>query len=315
MGNLLTNILAPRKAADKAREARRNLAIAMYCGRNGAGKTLCMIYDTIPDLEAGTKVLSTVRLIDYNDPRPCEDDECLSELHGQEGHLAAHPSYIPLISWHQVLEFENGVILLDEITGIADSSEGSSIPSAVNNLFAQLRRRNVVVRITGLSFIRANKRIREAVIGVIRCQSFMPVEAFDNDGNLLAWKRRRLSVMTTYDAQTLPVDDHTENAYEKADKLNKSRVWIPDSPATKVYDTYAQVLRVGHVSDAGRCVYCDGQRRVQECKCSDYVALKAEGREARSARAVPEHRSSRSASRTVSETHSETDCSCDSHAA
>lgn len=285
--------LAGDKQSENGRARRRAFPIHMYTGRNGAGKSLAAVYDTLPDLDAGLPVLSTVRLLDFRNPRPCEDDSCSDLMHGRPGHMAAHPCYRPFTSWVQLLEWSRGPVLMDEITGVADSNESAAMPAAAANKLAQLRRDDCSVRITGLNFIRANKRIREAVNAVTRCQSFMPVTVTNDDGTERLWRARRLAVWRTYDAQSLPIDDHTDSAYDHADLMVKARHWVPGSLALSAYDTYAPVLMVGSVTDSGRCAYCAGTRRPQECSCQDYQAEKAVrkgvGAQARSG----EHRPSR----------------------
>lgn len=276
-------------ATDRARKMRRGFAIHFYGGKNGGSKSAALVFDTLPDLDAGTPVLSTVRLLDYRNPRPCDDPGCPDEVGHLKGHLAAHPAYVPFLDWHQLLEWERGPILMDEITGVADSNEGAALPAAVGNKLAQLRRADVTVRITGLNFIRANKRIREAVTAITRCSASWGVIAKADDGSERVWKQNRWASWRTYDAQSLPLDDHTEAAYEKAELLTSAHHWLPTSPAIRAYDTYAPVLTVGHVSEHGRCVKCDGNRRVQECQCPDYVERKAV-RPGRSARTESEHR-------------------------
>lgn len=257
--------------ANRARNVRRGYPIHMYVGKNGGGKSAMMVWDTLPDLKSGRPVLSTVRLLDFENPRLCDDLACDCEKTDEKRHAAAHPGYIPFRRWKQLVEFRDGVVLMDEITGVADSNEGSSMPAPVANKLAQLRRVDVTVRLTGLSFVRASKRIREAVVAVTRCQSMFPITAVADDGTERVWRQRRLCLSRTYDAQSLPVDDITEAAFEKADLLAKSRLWLPDSPAIRAYDTYDSVSRVGAVSDAGLCLDCDGTRRRSECSCSEYV--------------------------------------------
>jgi hypothetical protein len=279
--------LASDKGAERARARRRAWPIHMYVGRNGSGKTLAAVYDTLPDLDASRPVLSTVRLLDFRNPRPCDDLACDDLMHGLPGHQAAHPSYIPFRTWPQLLDFKGGAVLMDEVTGVADSHEGAAMPSAVANKLAQLRRDECMLRITALGWIRANKRIREATNAVTRCQSFLPVTLRDPiSGDDRIWRPRRLAVWRTYDAQSLPVDDHTDSAYESADLLVKGRYWIPDSVASRAYDTFAPVNIVGSVSDAGRCAHCGGTRRALECNCPDYVDRKASRRGA-GAQAAP----------------------------
>lgn len=55
----------------KGRMARRAFPIHAYCGPNGTGKSMVMCYDTMTSLEWGRPVLSTVRLLDYKNPREC----------------------------------------------------------------------------------------------------------------------------------------------------------------------------------------------------------------------------------------------------
>lgn len=274
-------ILAGDKQSEAARAVRRAYAISFYSGRNGSGKSVCAVYDTLPDLDAGKSVLSTVRLLDYRDPRPCDDGSCRDVMHGHPSHMAAHPGYVPFTAWTQLLDWRDGPVIMDEITGVADSNEGASMPSAVANKLAQLRRDEVVLRITGLNFIRANKRIREATNAVTVCRSTFAVKAYAEDGSEKVWRQRRLAFWTTYDAQSLPVEkDATATAYENADIFTKGRHWIPTSPAIRAYDTLAPVSTVGTVSDSGRCAHCDGVRRAQECSCADYQHAKAERRSA-----------------------------------
>lgn len=274
---LLSMLGGNDRAAERARARRRAFPIHMYVGRNGSGKTLAMVYDTLPDLDAGRPVLSTVRLLDWRNPRPCElpAHQCEDVEHGIWGHMQAHPCYVPFRSWPQLLDFRGGAVLMDEVTGVADSHESAAMPAAVGNKLAQLRRDECTVRVTALNWIRANKRLREATVALTRCQSFLPVTVRDpGSGEDRVWRQRRLAVWRTYDAQTLPLDDHTEHAYDQAEMLVKSRHWIPGSQAAVAYDTYAQVLTIGTVSDAGRCAHCGGTRRAQECSCSDYIDAK-----------------------------------------
>lgn len=273
-------LLAGDKQSEAARRRRRAYPIHFYVGRNGAAKTLCAVYDTLPDLDAGLSVLSTVRLLDFRNPRACDDAACSDLMHGTRGHMAAHPGYVPFTTWPQLLAWKDGAVIMDEITGVADSNESAALPTAAGNHLAQLRRGDCAVRITGLNFVRANKRIREAVNAVTRCQSSLPVTVYREDGSAKLWRARRLAKWVTYDAQSLPMDDITDAAYEKADVLVRGRHWIPTSLAIAAYDTYAPVLHVGTVSESGRCAYCGGTRRAPECSCADYQGAKSERRNA-----------------------------------
>jgi hypothetical protein len=265
-------ILAGNKQSEQARGVRRMYPIHFYSGRNGSGKSLAAVYDTLPTLEAGRRVLSTVRILDWQNPRPCEFEtfaECGDVMH--PNHLAAHPLYERFAKWEQLLDFHGGDVVMDEITGVADSAEWAALPSAVRNKLPQLRRHDIAVRITGLAWMRATKSLRESVNAVTVCRSSMPARR--NEDNKL-WRPRRMAHWKTYDAQSLPVDDHTKTAYANADLIVKARHWIPSSVAIHCYDTLAPVAVVGSVTDAGRCAYCGGTRRAAECSCADYQAVR-----------------------------------------
>lgn len=268
-------LLAADGQARRGRSRRRAYPIHFYAGRNGSGKSHAMVYDTLPDLDAGKPCLSTVRVLDYRNLRPCDDLACECDKADEGRHQAAHPCYIPFTAWRQLLEFETGVILMDEITGVMDSNDGASMPGAVGNHLAQLRRGDLAVRMTGLSFIRANKRIREAANAITTCKGFLPVTVQDTAGVDKIWRQRRLSMLTSYDAETLPLDDITPTAFEKATKVGRARFWLPTSVGITAYDSLAKVTVVGSVTDAGRCAFCAGRRSAQECVCEDYQAEKA----------------------------------------
>jgi len=281
--------LARTKQSEAARARRCAYPIHFYVGRNGSGKTLAAVYDTLPSLDAGLPVLSTVRILDFRNPRPCDDPRC-SDLEHDFGHMAAHPLYVPFTIWPQLLDWKRGTVIMDEITGVADSNEGAALPAAAANTLAQLRRVDMAVRITGLNFVRANKRIRESVSAVTRCQSSLPVTAYHEDGSAKLWRTRRMAKWVTYDAQSLPMDDITDAAYLKADKLVSGRHWIPTSLTLKAYDTFSPVLSVGTVTDSGRCAFCGGNRRAPECSCLDYQQAKHERKGAGAQTRSGEHR-------------------------
>jgi hypothetical protein len=289
------------RIADMAREVRRGYGVHFYSGRNGSGKSHRMVDDTIPDLDAGMMVLSTVRLHDYRDPRPCEDPECWCDKENPGRHLHAHPGYVRWTEWAQLLELGKrgrpAVVLADEITGVADSAETARMPNMVANELAQLRRADVVIRLTGLNYVRANKRIREATNAVTRCHSDFPVSAFYPDGSPRQHRQRRLTIAKTYDAETIPIDAPTEASFEAADLVVRSAHWIPGSVAASAYDTFDSVDRIGYVTDAGQCAYCGGTRTAPQCSCDDYVSRRSSGRTDRSARSAEDRPHRRSARR------------------
>lgn len=293
-------ILAPTKADQKARARRRLHGISMFVGRNGSAKSACMVYDTMPTLDAGRPALSTVRLLDWNNPRPCEGwqttvtnwvevetdedvifrpiygrEDCTASSHGRRSHLQAHPLYVPFSSWDQLLSWRFGDVLMDEVTGVADSNDNTGLPGPVRNFIAQMRREDVALRITGISWMRAAKQLREVVTAVTRCRTILPVpQSSDMSIEQRIWRPRRLAIWRTYAADTLPIDDITDNAWKEGTMIASARHWIPTSPAITAYNTYDKVLSVGTVTDAGTCAVCAGRRTRPECECEDYLARK-----------------------------------------
>lgn len=281
--------LAPDKQALAARRVRRAYPIHVYVGKNGSGKSLTAIYDTLPTLEAGRPVLSTVRLIDYRDLRTCDGwDYGPEQIYGEAptrcpivhpitgdhipDHDQSHPGYLRFTNWRQLLDFENGDVIMDEITGVADSAEHAGMPPEVRNKLPQLRRADIALRITGLSWARLNKRLREAAQAVTRCRGVLPVPANSEFGKDRVFRPKRMSLAGTYDTADLPVDDISEHAFKEAKTVRKGRLWIPDTVAIKAYNTYGGVDSVGWVDLAGTCGYCGGSRSRPKCACPDYVA-------------------------------------------
>lgn len=255
---------------EDARARRRDAAVIFYAGRNGSGKSGCMVYDTLPDLDAGRTVLSTVRLLDWRDPHPCRDEWCPCDKDNPARHLAAHPNYVKWTTWDQMLSLRDGICLADEVTGVADSST-SALPPLVVDEFAQLRRVDVILRLTGLNYIRAHKRLREACQGVVQCSGSFKVDAFHEDGRPRLHKRRRLVEWVTYDAEDIPIESPTESAFEAADALDTVRMWVPDSEWIGAYDTFDAVSRIESGDKSGPCPECGGYCPREPCSCEHHA--------------------------------------------
>lgn len=286
------------------RAERRGWPIMGYVGPNGGGKSAAMVWDTLPSLEAGRPVLSTVRLLDYMQPRDCTDARCeadpesghyvralpdpavlegmftveddplrrtaltrdLGEVVGV--HRAAHPLWIPLVDWQQILDVKGADVLLDEVTGVASSRESSSLPAPIANRLVQLRRNDVIVRWSAPAWARADKILRETSQAVTYCRGFLAKADAAEAGAARMWRRRRLFSWKTYDGAAF--EDFTAGKREELPALTRDLHWGPGSPAFGLYDTMDAVLTVGTVSDAGTCMRCGGTRRRAECSCGDY---------------------------------------------
>jgi len=264
------------------KSARRMVPIHAYVGPNGAGKSLAAVYDTLPSLDAGRPVLSTVRLLDFRDVRACSDLGCLSSSHGLPGHQAAHPAYVPFTSFEQLMEAEHCDVLLDEVTGVADAREFQSMPVQVRNLLVQLRRRDVVLRWTTPAWAFADVTIRRVTQSVTVSQSYFPVDR--PDGSL--WRDRRGFVWRTYDARDL--DEFDSHKRDNLKSLVRQVFWRPGSFVEVAYDTRDQVLTLGALSEAGICMSCGGKRLHPKCSCVGHASDASTGRRRSPARAKPE---------------------------
>jgi hypothetical protein len=272
------------RPASRARLKRRGVPIMGYCGPNGTGKSAVMVYDTIPSLEHGRPVLSTVRLLDYRNPRPCDDEFCAYPSHPD--HLAAHPLYVPFTDYTQLLDWRDGDVLMDEVTGVASSRETSSMPVQVANYLVQLRRRNVALRWSAPAWGRADKIIREVSQAVTLTTAYLPRQAPPApDGSPRLWQQRRLILARTYDAMLM--DEFDAHRADSAPHDIWGLLWGPGSQMFAAYDTLDSVTALGWANDAGMCMHCGGKRTVTKCTCEDHNS-RPRRINARAGRARPE---------------------------
>jgi hypothetical protein len=288
--------IADRRMA-RSRLKRRAYPIHAYVGPNGTGKSWVMVYDTIPSLLARRFVLSTVRLVDFENPRPCPGGvECddpaghyrLATLSVPSGaneverfrvrtgavHMAAHPYYVPFRTYQQLLAAVDCDILMDEVTGVASSREIASMPVQVANFLVQLRRRNISLRWTAPAWGRSDKIIREVSQGVTLMSAFIPkrhpVGAHEAPR---LWTDKRLFLARTYDPTQLE-----EFEAHRADHIPvecRALYWRPWALTDTAYDTLDAVSALGWASESGMCMVCGGRRSIAPCGCEDHKARRA----------------------------------------
>jgi len=263
-----------RSRVSKATGVRRSYTIRAYVGSNGHGKSLAMVNDILPSLRAGRPVLSNVRLLDFDNPRPCDDDSCEAENHAT--HMAAHPLYVPLLDYRQLLEVRSADVLLDEVTGIASSRESSALPVQIVNLLVQLRRRDVSLSWTAPAWARADKVLREVSQSVVHCKGYMTKARASEDGSMVVWNDRRLFFWRCYDASAF--EDFTAGKRQKLRARPVQFFWRPGSAAGRAYDTFDSVSALGWAMESGLCMRCGGRRSVPRCGCDD-GAGNADGRQ------------------------------------
>lgn len=261
------------------RARRRAVPIHAYVGPNGGGKSLAMVYDTLPSLDAGRRVLSTVRLLDWRNPRLCDDDLC--DVLGHPHHPAAHPLYVPFTDYRQLLAWSGGDVLMDEVTGVASSRESVHLPAQVANYLVQLRRRDVLLRWTSPNWARADKIMREVTQGVTYCVGYAPKTRRDQETRRL-WRDRRLFVWRTYDANAF--DEFTAHKRESVRAKCVQLFRRPGSQAERAYDTLDAVSSLGATVEGGLCISCGGRRVTPPCTCPDQVVVREARRAARTRR-------------------------------
>lgn len=246
---LRTALYCSDDKSKRATAARRSFPIMAYVGPNGGGKSLAMVKDTYPSLEAGRRVLSTVRLLDHTTGKP-------------------HENYVPFTDWDQLLEWRDGDVLMDEMVGIAGARESAKLDVRVQNILVQLRRRNVVLRWSAPNWLRADKIVREVTQAVTECRGYYAdrraVVAQDNAVQL--WAPKRLFAFRTYD--TLDFEEWTSGRRDKmppgvSEWFKGAGSWVFEA-----YDTLDAVERVQGGDEGGRCTTCGGASpRPRPCSC------------------------------------------------
>jgi hypothetical protein len=258
------------------RTARRGQEIHFYAGTNGGGKSFAAVFDTIPTLEAGRPVLSTVRLFDPHRQASCPDEAREAwEAHGVTDWTThtdelglPHPQYVRWTRFQQLLDWRYGDVLADEVQGIFSSRSHNSTPHAVVNAMLQLRRSDCLFRATAPSFARLDVSVREITKAVTLCSGFFkePVA-----GRL--WGASRLFLWRTYDARDLDEWDASKAGDNvKNPKSVGQWLWRPRHPdVQRYYDTFATVDTIADTTEAGTCLRCGGTRRRPACSC-DHVS-------------------------------------------
>lgn len=279
----------PLQDRDKAsaRLYRRSSPIRAYLGSgNGSGKSMMMIYDVMPSLDFGREVLSTVRLLDYNNPRPCDDKYCT--FPGHPDHQAAHPLYVPLISYEQLLYAKNTDILLDEVTGVINSREYNKLPAAIANKLVQLRRDNCTLSWTATNWSRCDVIVRELTQTATLVIPVLKKKVKTEPGQPpQLWRSGQLFYARTFDAAMLDEFDARGADLGRMKPRANQLFYRPWGKATIAYDTFDPVLSLGDATDLGTCISCGGKRLQTKCSCADHQLKPAGKRDAQIAQALP----------------------------
>lgn len=220
-----------------------------------------MIRDTLPTLDAGRRVLSTVRLLTpEGDLHPCCE------------------MIEPEIGLQQLAAARNCDILLDEVTGIAEARSAMSMPKALLDIFMQLRRRNVRLRWTSPAFMRADASIRQVTQLVTVCNSYVkgpppPPPPGEVDGDdVFPWPSKRLFRYRSFDASDIEKFEAAKltGVGQHKVKVQVSEWWWrgTDSRAASSYSTRDAVTHLSTMDDSGYCLGCGGMRSRSKCSCA-----------------------------------------------
>jgi len=287
-------------------EAIEGTGIAVFVGPNGSGKSLVMVesekgilagrewscfdvehrhHKPFMDHQAGCSVCDVPALLAWS-PRSsdeiaalvpdvlCQDGAALIEASAFGERLVystvpltaakgvPHPLYVPLRDYQQLLAIEHAEVLFDEVAGIADASGSASMPVQVINWQHKLRKADVRQRVTTPAYGRCALPIRQVAQVVVECRSLFPVRARG-----LLWRPRRVVLATAYDAFQFEDFVASEGQRNKLKPLARALIWVPDSFAVTAYNSFGQVLQLGHVTDSGMCITCGGTRARPKCGC------------------------------------------------
>jgi hypothetical protein len=273
-----------------------SVPILACVGYNGMGKSAAAAAVARMHLDAGRPVLGTARMLDYNDPRPCELGQttvitdagrpaytgCQSRSHGLPGHLQAHPLWVPLSDYRQLFTFTNGHVWLDEATGVADARSSQSMPGEVSDYLPRLRVQQVTMAWTTIHWSFADVRLRRITWAALWAVGLMPKYVGDE-----IWGRNRLFYYRVYDAKNLADDFEPAKRDDEVKAMVRSWVWGPRSNAFASYDSHDPVLSLGGTDESGMCMTCGGHRGRKTCK--------GHGPESEDAAAAPRRRSRRAA--------------------
>ncbi|MEI8081429.1 MAG: hypothetical protein WCI74_06235 [Actinomycetes bacterium] len=175
-----------------------------------------------------------------------------------------HPLYRPLTDYQQLLLIEHADVLFDEVAGISDASGSASMPVQVVNWQHQLRKRDIRQRVTTPAYARCSLPIRQVAQVVVECRSFAPVRVAG-----LLWRPRRIIFATAYDAWSFEDFIAADGQRGKLRPMAKGLIWVPKSRALDTYNSFGQVLQLGHVTEGGMCITCGGSRARPKCGCTE----------------------------------------------
>lgn len=192
----------------------RQFGLRMFCGRQGSGKTIGMVW-LLEQWRRKYPKLKIYTNLDYAN---------------QDG---------PLLGWDDLLTIRNGedgvVFAIDEIQNEFSSNNWKDFPESLLSEITQQRKQRVCILASSQVFTRVAKQLREQCYQVIECRTFFG-----------RWTRLR-----AYDADdyNMIIDSKDFKAKFKMRKIWKNS-FIQTDELRGLYDTYQKVKRIAKIGFA-----------------------------------------------------------------
>lgn len=247
----------------KGLDLRVGSPITAYVGPNGSGKSLLAVTDVLAALDAGRQVVSTVRLLDPDSDELCQDDSC--DWPGHPDHRAAHPLWVPLRTWDDLLQAEHCDVLLDEVTGVVSSRESSSLPAPIADMLVQLRRRDVRLRWTAPAWARADLLLREVTQSVILTHSLLRRKVPGESWRATTWLRWKM--VDARDLDELTQAQRLGTAQNPVPRIGRGIIKVEKLRGRLAYNTLDAVASLSGRVRRGSCLSCGGSIRQPACSC------------------------------------------------
>lgn len=265
----------------------RSTGIVVFVGPNGSGKSL-MCVESVQDLIGRPWSCDDLDHW-HNRPvrdhaRPCADcsrealcdvGRALLEVHNHGARLAystvelldwstgePHEHFRQLYSLRQLPRIEHAVVVFDEVEEVAGVDQSATMPGALKRWLKQLRKRDVLLRVTTPGYDSCAKAIRQITTLVVDCRSFYD-EPLDNGR---AWRPRSAMVFEAYDAFEFASFDKSSG--KRLVSAAREFYWRESNVGHLAYNSLAQVSGLSEVDESGACVNCNGSRGRAKCGCT-----------------------------------------------
>lgn len=179
--------------------------LTVYCGRQGAGKTISMI--------------------DYANRIHKRYPECI---------IVANFAYkyadCMMEDWHDFLNIRNGkkgvLFLIDEIHSEYSNDSWKDFPESLLSEISQQRKQRVKICATSQIYTRVVKQLREQCFSVVQCSTLGDRWTFNKE----------------YDAKDYEI--HCETVSKKGLKPFRKHSFVQDNELRRCYDTYEKIERL-----------------------------------------------------------------------